>query len=250
MKALLVLSQVTFVPRNYMQFTERLLSLAGRHFAGVLILENADRSLLKTAVGLFAFGARRFALTLARNLATSAALDRHGSAARAHGLRVLRARSVNERAVISYVRDEKIDLIVNARTRCIYRQEILDATRLGCVNIHHGLLPEYRGTMCDAFARAERRDAGFTIHRMTAKIDDGVILAKRIVSPAGEVDFLRHIARSASAEAETLAELLEVITERDSLPPGEPNSSAKVVYSKSPRTRAEVQGLIRAGLLL
>src|SRR6476619_6211503 len=57
--------------------------------------------------------------------------------------------NVNGSEALELIKKHDIDLIVNARTRAIFKKDILNATRLGCINIHHGLLPEQRGLMCD-----------------------------------------------------------------------------------------------------
>src|SRR5690606_15184406 len=72
--------------------------------------------------------------------------------------------NINTPEALNVVRDHKIDLLLNARTRSIFKSDILQAPRLGCINIHHGLLPHQRGLMCDFWAHLENQPSGFSIH--------------------------------------------------------------------------------------
>jgi methionyl-tRNA formyltransferase len=58
--------------------------------------------------------------------------------------------------------------------------EVLEAPRLGCVNIHPSLLPRHRGPdpLFWTFRDGDRQ-TGVTIHQMTAELDAGPILVQR-----------------------------------------------------------------------
>ena len=143
----------------------------------------------------------------------------------------------------------KIDLIINLRTRCIYKDEILSSPRLGCFNIHHGLLPEYRGTLCDLFALAEQRPAGFTLHKMTQKIDAGVIIKVVEVNQGSERNYVEYLKSTMVPEAEALSNFINYIKENDLPPQGIPNKHDKVTYTKNP-TKKQIKNFIREGMLL
>ena len=81
---------------------------------------------------------------------------------------------------LEFVKNHQTDLLINARTRFIYKSKILKLPRLGAINIHHGLLPEFRGTMCDLWALYNNRPTGFSIHVMEKKIDNGGIILSLI----------------------------------------------------------------------
>ena len=214
MKVLLVTSDVTYVPRNYADVFETLLDRAGEHIAGLVLLKEFSWSLIKLAAGLCAIGCTGLAGTLTGNM-LRLPLKHRGKLFHKEHLPVKHADTMNSPEMCEWVRDERIDLIINLRTRCIYKKPILEAPRLGCINVHHGLLPEYRGTLCDLFALSENRPAGFTIHQMTERVDAGCILAKGIVSESGERDYLAYLARTGQAEGELPG--LPAGTQQDSL---------------------------------
>lgn len=254
MKVLLVTSQITYVPRNYLDLFEELFARAGAHIAGLVLLQNASPRLLAQSAGIFALGAPGIASSIFRNFA-ELPLRRRERLFEERGLPVLRSSTMNDATMVSFVRDQGIDLVVNARTRCIYKREVLEAPRLGCINIHHGILPRYRGTMCDLYALYEGRPAGFTIHQMNEKIDAGRIFLVREMSRAGELDYPAYLGRTGAEEGRALAELVLDVAERGALPAGTPNTPTEadaaggVVFTRNPK-RHQIRAMKRAGLRL
>lgn len=248
MKTLLVTSQVTYVPRNYQALFEQVLSQARQHIAGLVLIENLSWKMSSDILGLRLMGCPRISSHLLKNIIGLRKQSRENLFEQA-GLPVIRTQNMNSSEMIDYVKNEKIDLVVNARTRCIYEKPILSAPRLGCINIHHGLLPEYRGTLCDLYALYDKRPAGFTIHEMNEKIDAGRILRLREVSLPGEIDYSSYLERASRIEGQELSELLHEIAASDSLPEGQVNFSEKTYYTRNPN-RGQISQMKRAGLVL
>lgn len=73
----------------------------------------------------------------------------------------------------------------------ILKEKLFGIPRLGSINLHSGKAPEYRGA-APAFWELYNgdRDVGITIHRVTAKLDSGHILAQETYpldpAPAGD----------------------------------------------------------------
>lgn len=74
------------------------------------------------------------------------------------------------------------DIYVVAAFGQILSQEILDIPRLGCVNIHASLLPEYRGAAPIQQSIIDgKKETGVTIMQMAAGMDTGDILIQRTI---------------------------------------------------------------------
>ncbi len=74
------------------------------------------------------------------------------------------------------------DIYVVAAFGQILSQEILDMPRLGCVNIHASLLPEYRGAAPIQQSIIDgKKETGVTIMQMAAGMDTGDILIQRTI---------------------------------------------------------------------
>jgi len=74
------------------------------------------------------------------------------------------------------------DLIFVNSYSMLVPQQVLGAARLGGVNVHGGLLPEYRGSNPIQWAILRGESVGgVTMHRMTEQFDSGAIVARRCV---------------------------------------------------------------------
>lgn len=246
MKALLVTSQVTFIPNNY---DDLIIGLASSsQIGGLLVLQNRDARFLGTGLGLLAIGAHRIGATLLINM-LPLSMRRRRSAFKAQKKPVWTAPSINSDVALTIIKDYGFDLVINARTRDIYKLSILQSPSLGCINIHHGLLPDQRGTMCDLWALYEKKEAGFTIHVMSEKIDDGAILHLQAVSEPGELNYAAYLKKAAKQECKAMITLLEQV-ENEGMPKGVPNESTKaLVYRRNP-TRKEIVQCRKKGIKL
>lgn len=250
LKVAVVTSRVTYIKQNYSLLFRELYKRSPENIAGVILLSNYDKSLLKGIVGCLYLGAYRLFWALIRNTISSLLplFDSRVVGARKLNIPVRYFKSANDVAFVNWVKENDIDLVVNARTRCIYRQAILDAPKYGCVNIHHGLLPEYRGTMCDLYALYENRPAGFSIHRMNKKIDDGEII--QVVPVSHNIfNYPNHLLRSSAIEGETLASLIHDIGRANGFPSLIPNTTKNKTYTKNP-TSTLVRKMKQKGMKL
>lgn len=245
MKALVVTSRVTFVPRNYDILIAGLADCP--QVGGLLVLDNRSLSLVGKAAGLILIGARRIGWSLLRNALDSGGRRRRAYAARGKPAWMLK--TINSPEAVELVKSNAFDVVVNARTRYIYKPDILRAPRLGCINIHHGLLPEQRGTMCDLWALHERGPAGFTIHQMNEKIDAGELVARVEVSDGSDRDYLAYLVKSCGRELETVQRVLAGIERQDSIA-GTPNAAPPGLVHRHNPTREQIGEMKRGGLRL
>lgn len=236
MKILVVTSEVTFVPDNYNQFLEGLLKgLSNEKDLVVEFVILTNNSLLLSLKGLFLIfsGARHIGFHLIKNSFFALFKDRKHFKVPIHYFK-----NPNSPEFVKFVKDYQADLLVNARTRYIYKSKILAAPRLGSINIHHGLLPGYRGTMCDLWALLDDRPTGFSIHIMEKKIDNGAIIRRvRTTSPhehSLRKNFARLIYESSMREGAEMAQLLITIKKTNTIPIEQQNITANPIYTKNP----------------
>lgn len=246
MKALLVTSEVTFIPRNYDDLVTGLASCP--QIGGLLVLENRDWALARKALGLMLIGVRGLGRTLLANQLVGSQKLRE-EAYRRENKPVWRLKTINCPEAVDLVRRESIDLIVNARTRYIYRDPILEAPPMGCINIHHGLLPEQRGTMCDLWALYERQQAGFSIHVMAKKVDAGGIIARVPVSEKDETDYLAYQRKAVKRELEEIQKVLAAIEESGTIE-SQPNTAPPDLRVRRNPDRKTLRAMIKSGMKL
>ncbi|WP_290734377.1 formyltransferase family protein [Halobacteriovorax sp. JY17] len=247
MKVVLVTSQLNYMPKNYSKTIEGILASSDGRITSLIEIENLDYSYIKSGLGLIFYGARNFGSQLLKNL-IRARFSSKKSLCDKYEVEHRMFKSINNKEAVSYLNSEKFDLLINLRTRCIYKRKALESTRLGCLNIHHGLLPKYRGTMCDLNALSAGRSAGFSIHMMDEKIDNGDIIRVVEVS-SSERDYFKYLEQTRDFEVDAIKELLDYISEHNSLPKGLVNKSEDSIYTKTPDISA-VRDYIRKGMIL
>jgi methionyl-tRNA formyltransferase len=136
----------------------------------------------------------------------------HGEARLMHPERVREVPHINHADAVKLAHTLQPDLICVFGTSLI-RGELLSLGRLGIVNLHGGLSPEYRGADCTFWAlyNGEPEKVGCTLHYIDAGIDTGRLIAH--ISPEvregdSELElFWRAVRDSAEVYAEAVARL-------------------------------------------
>lgn len=96
-------------------------------------------------------------------------------------IELVRVNSLHDEQATRYVRDNNLDLLLNA-AGVIFRRPLLEAARLGMLNAHMGPLPEFRGMNVLEWGIWSGRRPGVTIHFIIPDIDLGDILAFRPIA--------------------------------------------------------------------
>lgn len=244
MKTLLVTSQVTFVPENYNRLIVGLAK--SPQIGGLLVLKNWDSALLFKSFGLIFLGAKSVGKQLLRNYFSKSNAERE-NAFREQGKPVWYLDTVNCPEAIDIVKKNSFDLVLNARTRFIYKSPILQAPKMGCINIHHGLLPEQRGTFCDLWAIYNGDNTGFSVHQMSEKIDDGHIISVTKVNPPKENDFLQYLLHGSEIELEVLSALLCDVEKSGEFSVVENIQTKNSPHYRNP-TRTEIRAMRKRGI--
>ena len=102
-----------------------------------------------------------------------------------YGVPVLTPKSFDEE-FLSGVEQLAPELIICAYYPKIFPQRLISIPKLGCVNVHPGLLPQYRGTFPTPWMILNgETEIGITLHYMDEGIDTGEILVQQM-HPIGE----------------------------------------------------------------
>lgn len=231
MKTVLVTSAVTFVPHNYDDFVISM--AASPQISGLIIIDNRSwKILLQALVLIMSAAAPRLGLQLLKNHFGSSMKERQKAYRHAHK-QVWIIKNLNDDSSLNTLKEIQPDLILNARTRTFFRKNLLNIPKMGCLNIHHGLLPDQRGLMCDFWAHYFNTPAGFSIHKMTTKLDDGSILKVTEV-PSDKTNYLLSLKEGAQIEAQVAKELLETLEKQGAIPEEENKATKTTIYRKNP----------------
>lgn len=96
-----------------------------------------------------------------------------------HGLKIFTPKSLRNAAAQKEFIDLNADVAVVVAYGLILPQEILDGTRLGCINIHPSLLPRWRGAAPIQRPILEGdKESGITIIKMDRGLDSGDMICQ------------------------------------------------------------------------
>ncbi|MBT2681304.1 methionyl-tRNA formyltransferase [Bacillus sp. ISL-35] len=105
-----------------------------------------------------------------------------------HGIPVYQPEKIRQKEELDKILALEPDLIVTAAFGQILPNQLLEAPKFGCINVHASLLPELRGGAPIHYAIIEGKEkTGITIMYMVEKLDAGDILTQ-VEVPITETD--------------------------------------------------------------
>lgn len=139
------------------------------------------------------YGPVDFCRLLARYIKVKLRGDSIAKLAKDKGLPVVPCASVNDPEYIERVVAINPDVIASVAAPEIFKKPIIDTPALGCINIHSGRLPIYRGMMPNFWQLLKgEKTACVTVHEMVEKLDAGGILGT-LEWPLHEQDSLDRV---------------------------------------------------------
>lgn len=95
------------------------------------------------------------------------------------GLEVIQPTKIRDGSLARAIRDENVDVAVVVAYGRILPRDVLDAPRVGCLNVHASILPKFRGPapIVWAIARGEK-ETGVDLMQMEEGLDTGPVLAE------------------------------------------------------------------------
>jgi methionyl-tRNA formyltransferase len=131
---------------------------------------------------------------------------------KARGVRVQTIADVNAPAFLDELRRLEVDVIVSLNTPQKLKAPLLALPKHGCINVHFGMLPRYRGILPIFYALMNgERSFGVTVHMMDERLDNGDILAQQTVPIAPGDDLETLYPKGFAAASALLNEALEAI---------------------------------------
>jgi methionyl-tRNA formyltransferase len=142
---------------------------------------------------------------------------------------------VNATDFVERLRSKEVDLVVSVAAPEVFKAPLLRVARLGCINIHSGRLPKYRGMMPTFWQlRHGEREAVITIHEMAEKLDAGGVIATRSF-PLRDRDVLDRVIRETKREgARAMIDVLRQTARDGALPTAKPLDMAQASYFRFP----------------
>jgi len=182
---------------------------------GVTIVSAFHESLWKTARRMWRFyGPLDFAQLLMRFVRAKVRGDSIERLAMERAIPCLPTDSVNAPGYVQLVKTLAPDVIVSVAAPEIFRNGILGAAKLRCINIHSGRLPAYRGMMPTFWQLLQGEErATVTVHDMAKELDAGAVLATLSVELRERDSLDRVITETKRAGARLMIDVLRKIAD-------------------------------------
>jgi formyltetrahydrofolate deformylase len=119
-----------------------------------------------------------------------------------------------EQALLDVVREERVELVVLARYMQILSDELCRELEGRAINIHHSMLPSFKGAR--PYHQAHARGVKFigaTAHYVTAELDEGPIIEQEMIRVNHSLSPDELAARGREAETRALAHAVRWHTE-------------------------------------
>ena len=176
--------------RTAVPYIKKLLDVRSKDICGVILLDPVSFSRILRKIGKLGLGhvlkraAERIRSALSagirRKRKENEIFESVEELQSVYGFRVCKVKSLRSEAAMRRLKNMSPDLIFVCTLSEIVSPEILALPPLGVINIHAGLLPQYRGPASNFWVLYNReRKTGVTFHYMSDKPDRGDIIAQR-----------------------------------------------------------------------
>lgn len=155
-----------------------------------------------------------------------------------HNIPVYQPEKIRVREELDQILALNPDLIVTAAFGQILPKELLEAPKLGCINVHASLLPELRGGAPIHYAILEgKKETGITIMYMAEKLDAGDILTQVAVEITEEDNVGTLHDKLSAAGCELLSETLPKLINGELT--GIPQDDSKATFASNIKREQE-----------
>ena len=155
----------------------------------------------------------------------------------------------NDPTFVDAIKRDQIDLVVSYSAPCIFKQPLLDAPSLGCINLHCSLLPRYAGLLPSFWTLYhDEPEIGATVHLMDDKIDNGAILAQVRLDTPTPPSMFSVIRQTKEAGGRLVSEVVDALVSGSS--ERQPNVASKDEYYSWPTVDQIREFRARGGRLI
>lgn len=154
-----------------------------------------------------------------------------------YGIEMQPIANINQPEGLAQVRALAPDLIISVRFGQILKENVIQIPRLGVINLHSGLLPEYRGVLATFWSLLYGSgEYGYTLHRITdAGIDTGDMIERRVMATHPNRSLFCHIQSIYPPAARSIAQAIQTLENGQALP-SQAQLNAQSAYYSYPET--------------
>jgi len=149
------------------------------------------------------------------------------------GIPVEEVPDVNAPEFLDELRALDLDLVISVACPQIFRKQLLSLPPHGCINVHSGPLPRYRGQLPTFWVLYHgETETGVSVHYMNRKVDDGPILLQEPVAIRPGETQASLMCRCKRVGGKLLAQAIGMLESGE--PETKPNPQAEASYFPFP----------------
>ncbi len=139
---------------------------------------------------------------------------------------------INSEAGLARLQESRPELIISMRYGGFLREEAIAVPKFGVLNLHAGLLPQYRGLMATFRAMLDgNSDYGCTLHYIVdSSVDTGPVVSQTKLPIIAERSYLWHVLNMYPQACEMVSAAVDHIARTGSAP-SSPQSTSGHYYS-------------------
>lgn len=128
-------------------------------------------------------------------------------------------KAINSESVLKRLSQYDLDVIVSFSAPTIFKPNLLNLPKYGCINLHCSMLPSYAGVMPSFWVLYNNEDkAGVSVHLMDSKIDNGDVLAQEQIDIININSMFELIKVTKLCGGKLMLKVLEYIQKNKNLP--------------------------------
>lgn len=156
-------------------------------------------------------------------------------------------REVNSTKLIARLKEKELDVIVSFSAPTVFKAELLNVPRYGCINLHCSALPSYAGVLPSFWVLLNgETTAGVSVHLMDSKIDNGAVLGQEEVDISCMDNMFDVIQATKLRGGHLMLNVLRYLHENKGLPDPKDTSHNKHSYFSWPRVE-DLKRLVEQG---
>lgn len=127
--------------------------------------------------------------------------------------------NINSKKVLNRLSQKNLDVVVSFSAPTVFKNDLLNLPKYGCINLHCSALPSYAGVLPSFWVLFNNETkAGISVHVMDSKIDNGEVLAQDSIDISGMDNMFDVIQATKLNGGHMMLRVLESIYENNSLP--------------------------------
>lgn len=136
-----------------------------------------------------------------------------------HNIPFRKERNINDEDFIKRLAQKKLDVVISFSAPTVFKVDLLNLPRHGCINLHCSALPSYAGVLPSFWMLLNgEKKAGVSVHLMDSKIDNGAVLEQGMVDISSMDNMFDVILATKLCGGHAMLNVLSYIHDNDKLP--------------------------------